>query len=311
MNISWLTLRDLEYLVAVADHRHFGKAAEACHVSQPALSAQIKKVESLLEMEIFERDNRTVVIAPDGAPIVEQARVVLEEARKIAEIARGSRETLSGRFRLGSIATLGPYYVPHFIGPLKRAFPKIELLLREGLTESLLGELRDGKLDAVLASPPLADDGLRVIPLFVEPFVLAMPKGHPHSKSKSLRTADLRGDEMVLLEEGHCLKDQALETCPTRARGQRERVFQATSLETLRHLVAAGMGYTLIPAMAVREDRKLKGLLEYRAFDGKPVGRSIALVCRNRYSKMSDIDALAAFLKEKLPDVALKTGHES
>jgi LysR family hydrogen peroxide-inducible transcriptional activator len=297
MNISWLTLRDLEYLVSVADHEHFGKAAAACHVSQPALSAQIRKVEDIVAVQLFERSNRSVAITPQGRAVVAQARVVLEEARKIGEVAGKAQRPLTGSLRLGLIATVGPYLMPHLLPPLRKAFPKLDLYLREGLTEQLLGELKAGQLDAVIASDTFSDPTLRVLPLFFEPFVLAVPRGHPLSSKPRISGRDLRGEEMILLEDGHCLRDQTLDICPANRRG-RIRQFQATSLETLRHLVATGSGYTLIPELAVREDRQLKSLIKYRRFEDKPVGRNIILTCRTRFSRMADIDALAEFIRD-------------
>lgn len=298
MNVSWLTLRDLEYLVAVADHKHFGRAANACHVSQPALSAQIRKTEDFLGMQVFERNNRSVTVTPEGMPVVERARVVLEEAGKIAALAGSAREPLSGPFRLGAIATIGPYLLPHLLMPLKKSFPSLELLLREGLTEQLLGELKAGQLDAVIASDTFSDPTVRMIPLFFEPFTAAIPAEHPLAKKRVIHRRDLRAEEMVLLEDGHCLRDQTLNICPENRRGH-IRKYHATSIETLRHLVAAGAGYTLIPQLAVRDDRRLKALIRYRGFEGKPVGRNIILVCRASFSRMADIEALAAFIRQK------------
>jgi LysR family hydrogen peroxide-inducible transcriptional activator len=301
MNVTALSLRDLEYIVSVADHEHFGKAAQAAHVSQPALSTQIRKAEDFLGVRLFERSNRRVTITPTGERIIEQARVVLDEARKIADIVHGDRGPLTGTFKLAAISTLGPYYLPHVIAPLRRRYPQLVLHLREGLTEPLLDDLRAGSLDAVLASPTEAfDESLNVIPLFTEPFLLAVPKEHALATKSPLRPSDLRAEDMVLLEDGHCLKDQSLALCPRNRRGH-VRQYQATGLETLRHLVAAGLGYTLIPQLAARDDTKLRRLLCYRAFDGKSVGRPIVLACRKRHARMGDMEALARFLKEHCP----------
>jgi LysR family hydrogen peroxide-inducible transcriptional activator len=301
MDISWLTLRDLQYLVAVSQYLHFGKAAQSCRVSQPALSVQIKKMEDLLGVSLFERSNRSVVLTEVGHRIVAQAKVVLDEAAKLGTLSQGAHGPLSRTLKLGAIATLGPYFIPFLLGPLKKAYPEAKLLIREGLTEDLLHQLRAGTLDAVLASPPFEQDGLQVIPLFVEPFVLAAPKGHHLSRKDSVRTADLKASEMVLLEDGHCLKDQTLSLCTLGRRGNVQE-FQATSLETLKHLVAEGLGYTLVPLLAAKADPKLDQLIEYRAFSGKGIGRTISLVCRARYSGMGDIDALAQFIRNRVPD---------
>jgi len=305
MNISWLTLRDLQYLIAVADHEHFGKAAAACNVSQPALSAQIRKIEDVLGVQLFERTNRRVTITPSGKAVADQARIVLEEAAKISGITRSAQEPLSGPLRLGAIATVGPYLLPHLLSPLRKAYPKLELFLREGLTEQLLGELRTGQLDAVIASNTFVDSTLRVIPLFFEPFVLAAPRTHKLATKEHVDRRDLNAERMLLLEDGHCLRDQTLDLCPANRRGH-IRQFQATGLETLRHLVATGSGYTLIPALAVSDDKMLKSLICYRRFDDKAIGREIVLACRNRFGRMTDIDALAHFIRNNLPREARK-----
>ena len=301
MNISALTLRDLEYLIAVADRRHFGKAAESCHVSQPSLSVQIRKIEEFLGVQLFERSNRNVVVTPIGEQVARQARIVLEEAGKIAALAQETSEPLSGGLRLGVIATLGPYLMPHLLGPFRKRFPKLELLMKEGLTDELLEDLRNGALDAVLAAPTFDTHGLKLIPLFNEPFLLAAPKRHELASKPVLRAKDLNSADMVLLEDGHCLRNQAIEVCPANRRGK-FRKFQATSLETLRHLVATGFGYSLIPRLAVETNDRLKHLITYRAFEGKPVGRTIVLVCRERFGRMNDIETLAAFIRENLPE---------
>jgi LysR family hydrogen peroxide-inducible transcriptional activator len=300
MNISWITLRDLEYLVSVAEHQHFGRAAEACHVSQPALSAQIRKVEDVLGVKLFERSNRRVVISAVGAAVAAQAMVVLEEAKKIATLTSAASEPLTGPFRLGVIATLGPYLMPRVLSPLRKEFPKLELLLREGLTESLVQDLRMGALDAVLAAPTFRMDGLRSIPLFSERFLLAASRSHPLARKKPLRTRDLRSEDMVLLEDGHCLRDQTIDICSPSRRGS-FREFHATSLETLRHLVASGFGYSLMPQLAVDSQPRLSGLLVYREFDDKPVGRTIVLAFRDRFARMADVEALASFVRGHLP----------
>jgi LysR family transcriptional regulator, hydrogen peroxide-inducible genes activator len=300
MNLSWLTLRDLQYLVAVADSAHFGKAATACNVSQPALSAQIRKIENVLDVQLFERSNRRVAITAAGEAVVRQARVVLEEAQKIAEMTKAVGKPLSGKLNLGAIATVGPYLLPHLLAPLRKSFPQLDLFLREGLTEELLDELRSGQLDAVIASDTFSDPSLRTIPLFFEPFVLAAPVDHPLASKHNPTRRDLRSDEMVLLEDGHCLRDQTLDICPANRRG-RVRRFHATSLETLKHLVATGSGYTLMPELAVRDEGRLKTLMRYRRFGDRGVGRKIILTCRSRFGRMADVDALAEFIRGHLP----------
>jgi LysR family hydrogen peroxide-inducible transcriptional activator len=306
MNITALSLRDLEYLAAVAEHTHFGKAAEACHITQPALSAQIRKIEDLLGAEIFERTKRSVSVTANGALIVAQAKVVLEEAAKIINLVEHNRQPLTGPFRLGVIATLGPYLMPHLLAPLKKKFPKLELSLEEGLTKDLLQQLKSGNLDAVLASPTFSEASLKTYQLFFEPFLLAVPKDHALSSKSSVSSTDLKPEDMVLLEDGHCLADQAMDVCPRRSRGNFRR-FHVTSLETLKHIVASGLGYTLIPALAAKSDANMKSLFAYRHITGRHIGRNIVLVCRKSSARVGDIETLVEFIRLHLPqDLTLK-----
>lgn len=303
MNIAGLTLRDLQYLVAVAQHGHFGKASRACHVSQPALSGQIKKIEEYLGVTLFERSPRGVAITEVGQAVVQQARVVLEEAEKLLTAAKSTHEPLTGPFRLGAIATLGPYLVPHLLQPIRKAFPKLELVLREGLTEGLLEELRAGQLDAVLAAKTFPEEGLHVLPLFEEPFLLAVPNNHPLRAKEPVKWTDLKAADMVLLEDGHCLRDQTLAICPPNRRGNAKELH-VTSLETLRHLVASGAGYTLMPILAVNDDKRLRNLVSYRRVEGKNAARTIVLVCRDRFPRKREVEQLADFIRTHLPSVS-------
>lgn len=305
MNIAGLTLRDLQYVVAVAEHAHFGKAARSCHVSQPALSGQIKKIEDYLGVTLFERGMRGVKTTEVGRAVAQQARIVLEEAEKILSAAKSPAEPLAGPFRLGAIATLGPYLMPHLLGPLRKAFPRLQLLLREGLTEPLLDELRAGRLDAVLAARTFVEEGLHVLPLFNEPFLLAAPNTHPLGRKPSVKVTDLDAADMVLLEDGHCLRDQTLAVCPPNRRGHTKELLVA-SVETLRHLVASGAGYTLMPMLAVTEDKRLKPLVRYRRIEGKNTGRTVVLVWRDRFPRKREIEILADFIRAHLPRASVE-----
>ncbi|PWC60505.1 LysR family transcriptional regulator [Azospirillum sp. TSH7] len=307
MNLSGLSLRDLEYVVAVAELRHFGRAAERCAVSQPSLSAQIRKLEEALGLSLFERTSRKVLLTLRGEAIVAQARVVLEEARRLLTLADGSDGALTGRLRLAAIHTLGPYLFPHILPALRTTWPDLTLILSEGRTDSLLEELRDGRLDAVLLALPVEGDGLAAEPLFFEPFLLAHPAGHRLCAIPGLSLSDLDPAELLLLEEGHCLRDQALAACGLSARGGG---VHATGLETLRHMVAAGAGCTLMPVLAVKgaakgEDGRaatVGGLVEYRAFDGPhPPGRVIGLVWRASDPRDRGLRQLADLLRRDLP----------
>ena len=298
MTISWLTLRDLEYVIAVAKHEHFGHAARECHVSQPSLSTQIKKIEGYLGTVLFERTNRRVTTTPAGIKVAEQAAVVLDEARKIpvmlGQTALARFETL----KLGVISSLAPL-IPYVLGDLKKAFPTSTLVLHEAKTEELVHELKLGGLDAVVAADTVKDESLTKIPLFFEPFVLAAPKGHPILERRKPRLSDLMASEMVLLDEGHCLRDQALQFCPASRRGN-PRAFHATSIDTLRNLVASGAGYTLLPGLAAKESR-LESLVSYLKFDDDKVGRKIVLLCRGQSGDLDPFRRLAKIVVEAVP----------
>lgn len=246
-----MNLRDLRYLVAVADHRHFGRAAEACFVSQPTLSTQIRKLEGELGVELIERNPRRILLTAVGEQVVERAREVLREADGITQIARRAADPAAGTLRLGIFPTLGPYLLPHVVPTVHRRFPQLELLLVEEKTEEILRQLRAGVLDAGILALPIEDDQLHREPLFVEDFVLAVPVDHPLAgRAGAVPSSVLSGEQVLLLDEGHCLRDQALSVCSTA--GARERSgFRATSLETLRQMVAAGVGVTLLPQLAV------------------------------------------------------------
>lgn len=245
-----MNLRDLRYLVAVADERHFGRAADACFVSQPTLSTQIRKLERELGVELVERNPRHVALTGIGERVVERARAVIREVDGIVDDARQSQDPATGTLRLGLFPTLAPYLLPHVVPEVHRRFPDLELLLVEEKSEVLHQQVRDGSLDAVLLARPVHDEQLHEQFLFEEPFVLAVPAGHPLAAvGEPIPTSVLAGEQLLLLEEGHCLRDQALSVCQLAGGGER-RGFRATSLETLRQMVAAGVGMTLLPELA-------------------------------------------------------------
>ena len=245
-----MNLRDLEYLVAVADHRHFGRAAEACEVSQPTLSVQLRKLEQQLGVELIERNPGHILVTPPGELVVERARAILSEAADIDRIAQRAREPGSGTVRMGLFPTLAPYLLPHVVPAIHEHFPDLELLLTEEKTETVLAQLDDGRLDVAVVALPVDDDRLHLEPLFAEDFVLAVPADHPLAGRGPVPSTVLVDQDVLLLDEGHCLRDQALAVC--RLVGAAERTgFRATSLETLRQMVAAGVGVTLLPRLAV------------------------------------------------------------
>jgi LysR family transcriptional regulator, hydrogen peroxide-inducible genes activator len=306
MNASALGLRDLEYVVAVASHGHFGRAAQSCNVSQPALSGQIKKLEEHLGVRLFERTNRRVLVTPVGQRFVAQAHAVLDGAQVLLDITQRRRELLSGPLWLGAIATLGPYLFPRVLGPLRRRFPRVELHLREGLTRDLLHDLKSGRLDAALLGTPVEDETLDSATLFREPLLLATSVQHPLARKRAVAVADLRSDEMLALEDGHCLRDQTLEACQADAWRLDPRL-QASSLETLRHLVAAGVGYTLVPALAARAPALSMGrLVRYRHLRHPAPKRTVVLVWRRSLSRAHDIAALADVIRRCVLPMGLR-----
>lgn len=247
-----MNLRDLQYLVAVADHRHFGQAAAASFVSQPTLSTQIKKLETELGVELVERSPRHVMLTVAGERVVERARVILREAASIRGIALQAADPEAGTIRMGLFPTLAPYLLPHVIPQVHARFPHLELLLVEEKTEAILQRLRSGELDVGVLALPVHDDQLHVEPLFDEDFVLAVPSDHAlASSSGPVDVSVLADEDLLLLEEGHCLRDQALAVCQLSGASERSG-FRATSLETLRQMVAAGVGTTLLPELAVQ-----------------------------------------------------------
>lgn len=298
MNLSWLTLRDLEYIIAVAKHEHFGRAAQECHVSQPTLSTQIKKIEGNLAAMLFERTNRCVKITPAGKVVAEQAARVIDEAGKIPILLGQTTASRFEALKLGVITSLAPL-VPYALTELKKAFPHSTLTLQEATTQHLVRELKAGGLDAIVAADTVKDEGVTRIPLFFEPFVLAAPKGHPILSRQKPRLSDLNASEMVLLDEGHCLRDQALSFCPVNRRGN-PREFHATSVDTLHHLVASGAGYTLLPGLAAREGR-LANLVCYLKFVEDNVGRKIVLLCRGQTSSLAPFRKLAQTITKSVP----------
>ena len=295
-----MNLRDLKYLVALAEHRHFGRAAEASFVSQPTLSTQIRKLEDELGVTLIERAPRRVMLTPIGLEIAERARSVIAEVEAMSELARRSRDPEAGSVRLGLFPTLGPYLLPHVLPKVRERFPRLELLLVEEKTDVILQRLRDGKLDAGILALPLHDEQLRIEPLFDEPFMLAVPQGHPMASKPALDTDDLRDADLLLLEEGHCLRDQALDVCRLAGAGEREG-FRATSLETLRQMVAAGVGMTLLPMLAVQPPVPASPDIALLRFAGDAPHRRIAMVWRRSSAMDGFLTQLAAVFRQLPP----------
>lgn len=295
-----MTLQELKYLVALADHGHFGRAAEACFITQSTLSTQIKKLEDFLGVTLFDRSLRRVTPTPIGREILQAARNIVEEAERIKDLARHAQDPMARSLRLGVIPTLGPYYLPHALTLVHRKHPGLRLLLREEMTPQILEHLADGRLDAGLLALPVDDEALRVEPLFYEPFFAALPAGHALAKRDVLKVPDILGEKLLLLDEGHCLRDQALDVCGTNSKGREE--VRATSLETLRQMVGMGLGMTLLPALAVDAGPRIsRKAVEIRPFRAPPPGRTIGLVWRKRAPFPETFERLAATLKSDLP----------
>ena len=292
-----MTLQDLRYVVALADHGHFGRAATACDIGQSTLSIQIKKLEKQLGVTLFERTTKSVSVTAIGAEIVGRARQVLADVEAITSVGQHVSGPLAGGFSLGVIPTLGPYLLPWLVPALKTDYPDLRLTVREDLTTPLLERLGSHRLDAVLVALPIPDDRLETLPLFDEPFWFAEPKGRGPAAAKMMTEDDLRGQRLLLLTEGHCLREQALAICRTADRDA-EGDFRATSLETILQMVATGLGSTLLPAMACTEART-------RAVTTRPlepgIGRRIGLAWRRSYSRLRDIHLLAKTLRDHLP----------
>jgi LysR family hydrogen peroxide-inducible transcriptional activator len=296
-----MNLRDLQYLVAVADHRHFRKAAEACFVSQPTLSTQIKRLETELGVELVERSPGNVMLTAVGAEVVARARVMLREADDIGEIARRAKQPEAGSLRVGLFPTLAPYLLPHVVPTIRDRFPKLELLLVEEKTEDVLRDLRDGKLDAGVLALPIPDEQMHEELLFDEEFVLAVPIDHHLAEVDGpVPVSIIAGESVLLLEDGHCLRDQALAVCQLSGASERTG-FRATSLETLRQMVAAGVGVTLLPRLAVAPPVASYDRIRLVEFSEPVPRRRIAMIWRQTSAYGALLTQLAALFRE-LPD---------
>lgn len=301
-----MNLRDLKYLVALADQKHFGRAAAACFISQPTLSTQIKKLEDELGVSLVERAPRHVMLTPAGRDAAERARRIVADVEEMKEAARRSQNPEAGAVRLGIFPTLGPYLLPHVVSRVRARFPQLELLLIEEKTEVVLRQLRDGKLDVGILALPLHDEQLHIEPLFEEPFMLAVPHTHALAASSTLTMQDLAHESLLLLEDGHCLRDQALDVCHL-AGAVEKTGFRATSLETLRQMVAANVGITLLPVLAVKPPVAASPDLRLLPFRDPAPSRRIAMVWR-RSSAMSEFLAKFSAVFRDLPAGLLTTG---
>jgi LysR family hydrogen peroxide-inducible transcriptional activator len=299
-----MNLRDLKYIITVAETQHFGKAAERCFVSQPTLSGQIKKLEEDLGVTIFERTNRSVEITPIGAAILVHARQMMEQADAIEQLAQAHQDPLAGPLRIGAIPTLSPYLIPLILLPLKRQYPQMKLVLSEELTDTLLERLRNHEIDAALLATAVNEADLESIPLFDEPFWLAHPRDHALYNKEKITRKDLDSVELLLLSEGHCLAQQAMEVCHLKERDSQGEMadLRAASLETLLQLVGAGFGCTLVPALAIGGSWASGSGIVARQLELPDAYRRVSLVFRHSYPRRAALDAFAQVILENLPN---------
>lgn len=290
-----LKLKDLRYLVALAEQRHFGRAAARCFVSQPTLSAQLKKLEQSLGVQLIERAPGKVALTPAGDEIVARARRIIEASDEVVTLARSHRDPLAGRLRLALLPTIGPYLLPQVAPLIRKNLPRLELHLYEYQTQPLLERLQAGELDIGILALPVALEGLEARELYREPFTVALPEQHPLAAQATLRVADLKDETLLLLEDGHCLRDQALEVC-SRVGMRDQQDFRATSLETLRQMVAAGAGITLLPELAGRGAYRNARGVALRPFAKPAPVRHIGAIWRKTTARRAAIDALGKLI---------------
>jgi LysR family transcriptional regulator, hydrogen peroxide-inducible genes activator len=317
-----MTLTELKYIVALAREKHFGRAAEACFISQPTLSVSIKKLEEELDIKLFERSANEVTVTPLGEEIVRQAQSVLEQAAMIKEIAKRGKDPLAGSLRLGVIYTIGPYLLPDLVRQVIDRTPQMPLMLQENFTVKLLEMLRTGEIDCAILAEPFPDTGLAMAPLYDEPFMVAVPSTHPLAAREAISAEELKLETMLLLGTGHCFRDHVLEVCPEYARFSSNaegirKSFEGSSLETIKHMVAAGMGVTVVPQLSVPKEAlkvPVAGIkpaqsatkkrvsktsnatdepyVRYIPFEGEPPTRRVVLAWRRSFTRYEAIAAL-------------------
>jgi len=302
-----MTLTELRYIVAVARERHFGRAAETCFVSQPTLSVAVKKLEDELGVTLFERGPGEVSVTPAGTRIVEQAQRVLEEAARIREIAAAGRDPLAGVLRLGAIYTIGPYLLPKLIPILRKSAPSMQLLIQENFTHRLAEELKSGEVDVILIALPFEEPGVVTRAVYDEPFLVAVPKGHPWENRKRVTSDELTNESLLLLGEGHCFRDQVLEFCHAvraRDRSALSKTVEGGSLETIRQMVAGGVGITVLPATSTSASSVPGDLIRILPFARPVPTRRVAIAWRRSFPRPEAIEVLRkSILACNLPQV--------
>lgn len=304
------SIKQLKYLCAVAEHKHFTKAADACFVTQSTLSAAIAELESQLDAKVFERNKKSVLITPLGEKLLKQARVILGDVEDFVALAKAHAEPLSGDLRLGVIPTIGPFLLPPMLTSLRRNFPKLKLFLKEEMSAQLERQLQQGQLDLIILALPYALPDMEVISLCKDEFLLCLPPGHAFEKLKQVEQGQLRGESLLLLEEGHCLRDHALEACKLKAAAT-DIVYQGNSLHTLVQMVANGLGLTLLPAMSVAADVLGDTHLSIKHFSNENVDREIGMAWRKTDPRRDDYLLLAEHIKAHLAATAKTESSEA
>jgi len=292
------SIKQLKYICAVAEHRHFSKAAEACFVTQSTLSASIQDLESQLDAVIFERNKKSVLITPLGERLLQQARVVLGDVEDFISIAHSHDEALAGEIRLGVIPTIGPFLLPSLLSELRKQYTKLKLYLREDMSADLVQRLQQGKLDLILLAFPYPLPEIETVSLFKDEFLLCLPPGHPLEKAKQVKQQQLRGESLLLLEEGHCLRDHALEACKLE-KAETDIVYQGNSLHTLVQMVANGLGVTLLPAVSITGGVLGNTQLQLKSFGSENVSREIGMAWRKSDPRREEYLLLAEFIRSR------------
>ena len=295
-----MTLTELRYVVALAQERHFRRAAQKCFVTQPTLSLALAKLEDELGVRLFERNKNEVLVTPMGEAIVEQARRVLDEAGKITSLAKGSQDQLAGALRLGIIPTIGPYLLPELVPILRVRAPNMPLVIEENFTASLVPMLRDGEIDVAIVALPFSVAGVRTRTLYEEPFSVVVPEGHGWARKKHVRPDELSGENLLVLNAGHCFRDQVLEACPGQSNTANPEGRSGSSLETIRNMVASGLGVSVLPATAL-QPRYGNRLVKEIPFAEPVPSRKVAIAWRASFARPDAVEALAqAVLEVKL-----------
>jgi len=300
-----MTLTEFRYIVAVSQKKHFGKAAQACFVSQPTLSIAIKKLEEELGVRLFERSSKNQIrITEIGQQVIDQAHVVLQETQILGEIAQQGKDPLSGQFKLGAIYTIGPYLLPSLIPMLTKNLPKMKLIIEENFTANLFQSLKQGALDAIIISYPFEEPGIETAPLYEEPFMIAIPRNHAWKDRDTISTEDLASQDLMLLGAGHCFREQVIEACPNCMSGNSEltRTLEGGSLETIRHMVAAGTGITVLPGTSIMHGQKNQTMIDIKPFKSPSPSRTVAIAWRKHYARKEAIESIRDTIQSCLLD---------